>query len=151
MCMWFKCPSKINKNTETRFQGKERTLETRMQKKKKQNKKTPPGIRSFACTMISKSSLRELYWISVFNKLFIIITVVSNSVHKVYYSQSYVNSCFILALDSKPLLGRGLYLCSTSWWCLHKYLVWSFIWSNSYLYCGCRWKWGAIIAVNFPI
>ena len=26
-----------------------------------------------------------------------------------------------------------------------------FIWSNSYLYCGCRWKWRVVIAVNFPI
>ena len=26
-----------------------------------------------------------------------------------------------------------------------------FIWNNSYLYCGCRWKWNVIIAVNFPI
>ena len=26
-----------------------------------------------------------------------------------------------------------------------------FIWNNSYLYCGCRWKWRVIIAVNFPI
>ena len=25
------------------------------------------------------------------------------------------------------------------------------IWNNSYLYCGCRWKWNVIIAVNFPI
>ena len=24
-------------------------------------------------------------------------------------------------------------------------------WSNSYLNCGCRWKWRMIIAVNFPI
>ena len=24
-----------------------------------------------------------------------------------------------------------------------------FIWTNSYLYCGCRWKWRVIIAVNF--
>ena len=24
-----------------------------------------------------------------------------------------------------------------------------FIWNNSYLYCGCRWKWRVIIAVNF--
>ena len=26
-----------------------------------------------------------------------------------------------------------------------------FIWNNSYLYCGCRWKWNVIITVNFPI
>ena len=26
-----------------------------------------------------------------------------------------------------------------------------YIWNNSYLYCGCRWKWNVIIAVNFPI
>ena len=26
-----------------------------------------------------------------------------------------------------------------------------FIWNMSYLYCGCRWKWRVIIAVNFPI
>ena len=26
-----------------------------------------------------------------------------------------------------------------------------FIWNNSYLYCGCRWKWRVIIAVNFLI
>ena len=26
-----------------------------------------------------------------------------------------------------------------------------FIWNNSYLYCGCKWKWRVIIAVNFPI
>ena len=26
-----------------------------------------------------------------------------------------------------------------------------FIWNNSCLYCGCRWKWNVIIAVNFPI
>ena len=26
-----------------------------------------------------------------------------------------------------------------------------YIWNNSYLYCGCRWKWRVIIAVNFPI
>ena len=25
-----------------------------------------------------------------------------------------------------------------------------YIWNNSYLYCGCRWKWRMIIAVNFP-
>ena len=25
------------------------------------------------------------------------------------------------------------------------------IWNNSYLYCGCRWNWRVIIAVNFPI
>ena len=24
-----------------------------------------------------------------------------------------------------------------------------FVWNNSYLYCGCRWKWRVIIAVNF--
>ena len=24
-----------------------------------------------------------------------------------------------------------------------------FIWNNSYLYCGCRWRWRVIIAVNF--
>ena len=29
-------------------------------------------------------------------------------------------------------------------------LMWS-IWDNSYLNCGCRWKWRMIIAVNFPI
>ena len=27
----------------------------------------------------------------------------------------------------------------------------TFIWNNSYLYCGCRWKRRVIIAVNFPI
>ena len=27
----------------------------------------------------------------------------------------------------------------------------TYIWNNSYLYCGCRWKWRMIIAVNFPI
>ena len=27
----------------------------------------------------------------------------------------------------------------------------TFIWNNSYLYCGCSWKWRVIIAVNFPI
>ena len=26
-----------------------------------------------------------------------------------------------------------------------------FIWNNSYMNCGCRWKWRMIIAVNFPI
>ena len=26
-----------------------------------------------------------------------------------------------------------------------------FIWNNSYLYCGCRWKWRVMMAVNFPI
>jgi len=26
-----------------------------------------------------------------------------------------------------------------------------YIWYNSYLNCGCRWKWRMIIAVNFPI
>ena len=26
-----------------------------------------------------------------------------------------------------------------------------YIWNNSYLYCGCRWMWRMIIAVNFPI
>ena len=26
-----------------------------------------------------------------------------------------------------------------------------YIWNNSYLYCGMRWKWSVIIAVNFPI
>ena len=26
-----------------------------------------------------------------------------------------------------------------------------YIWNNSYLYCGMRWKWNVIIAVNFPI
>ena len=26
-----------------------------------------------------------------------------------------------------------------------------YIWNNSYLNCGCRWKWRMIIAVNFPI
>ena len=26
-----------------------------------------------------------------------------------------------------------------------------YIWNNSYLYCGSRWKWSVIIAVNFPI
>ena len=26
-----------------------------------------------------------------------------------------------------------------------------FIWNNSYLNCGCRWKWRMIIAVNFPV
>ena len=26
-----------------------------------------------------------------------------------------------------------------------------YIWNNSYLYCGCRWKWRVIITVNFPI
>ena len=31
------------------------------------------------------------------------------------------------------------------WFCNVKY-----IW-NSYLYCGCRWKWRVNIAVNFPI
>jgi len=25
------------------------------------------------------------------------------------------------------------------------------MWNNSYLNCGCRWKWKMIIAVNFPI
>ena len=25
------------------------------------------------------------------------------------------------------------------------------MWNNSYLYCGCKWKWRVIIAVNFPI
>ena len=25
-----------------------------------------------------------------------------------------------------------------------------FIWNNSYMNCGCRWKWRMIIAVNFP-
>ena len=25
------------------------------------------------------------------------------------------------------------------------------VWNNSYLNCGCRWKWRMIIAVNFPI
>ena len=25
-----------------------------------------------------------------------------------------------------------------------------YIWNNSYLYCGCRWKWRVIISVNFP-
>ena len=25
-----------------------------------------------------------------------------------------------------------------------------YIWNNSFLYCGCRWKWRMIIAVNFP-
>ena len=29
-------------------------------------------------------------------------------------------------------------------------VMWS-IWNNSYLNCGCRWKWRMIIAVNFPI
>ena len=26
-----------------------------------------------------------------------------------------------------------------------------YIWNNSYLNCGCRWKWRMIITVNFPI
>ena len=26
-----------------------------------------------------------------------------------------------------------------------------YIWNNSFLNCGCRWKWRMIIAVNFPI
>ena len=26
-----------------------------------------------------------------------------------------------------------------------------YIWNNSYLNCGCKWKWRIIIAVNFPI
>ena len=26
-----------------------------------------------------------------------------------------------------------------------------FIWNNSYMNCGCRWKWRIIITVNFPI
>ena len=32
-------------------------------------------------------------------------------------------------------------------------IVWvmKFIWNNSYLYCGCRWKWNVIIVVNFPM
>ena len=25
----------------------------------------------------------------------------------------------------------------------------SYIWNNSYLYCGCRWKWSVIVAVNW--
>ena len=32
-------------------------------------------------------------------------------------------------------------------WANHIHL--KFIWNNSYLYCGCRWKWRVIIAVNF--
>ena len=35
--------------------------------------------------------------------------------------------------------------CTHSFW-----LMWS-IWNNSFLNCGCRWKWRMIIAVNFPI
>ena len=41
---------------------------------------------------------------------------------------------------------------------LHLSLFWNiqridvkFIWNNSYLNCGCGWKWRMIIAVNFPI
>ena len=30
------------------------------------------------------------------------------------------------------------------------FILWS-IWNNSFLNCGCRWKWRMIIAVNFPI
>ena len=32
------------------------------------------------------------------------------------------------------------------------YIYWCkvYIWNNSYLNCGCRWKWRMIIAVNFP-
>jgi len=26
-----------------------------------------------------------------------------------------------------------------------------YIWNNSYVNCGCSWKWRMIIAVNFPI
>ena len=26
-----------------------------------------------------------------------------------------------------------------------------YVWNNSYLNCGCRWRWRMIIAVNFPI
>ena len=33
----------------------------------------------------------------------------------------------------------------------NKVIYVKFIWNNSYLYCGCRWKWKVIIAVNFPI
>ena len=30
-------------------------------------------------------------------------------------------------------------------------MIWSiYDWNNSYLYCGCRWKWSMISAVNFP-
>ena len=39
---------------------------------------------------------------------------------------------------------------SLSWGAKRNYNV-KYIWNNSYLNCGCRWKWGMIIAVNFPI
>ena len=46
----------------------------------------------------------------------------------------------------KPHIGSEVNLLSS---CLP--VQWSdvkFIWNNSYLYCGCRWKWRVIIAVN---
>ena len=38
--------------------------------------------------------------------------------------------------------------------CLRSREEWNdlnYMWDNSYLNCGCRWKWRMIIAVNFPI
>ena len=49
----------------------------------------------------------------------------------------------------KPHIGSEVNLLSS-----YLPMQWSdvkFIWNNSYLYCGCRWKWRMIIAVNFPI
>ena len=49
----------------------------------------------------------------------------------------------------KPHIGSEVNLLSS-----YLPVQWSdvkFIWNNSYLYCGCRWKWRMIIAVNFPI
>ena len=66
----------------------------------------------------------------------------------------------------EPVISAILVRCSTSWTMkqpfgsevnlLSSYLPvqWNdvkFIWNNSCSYCGCRWKWRVIIAVNFPI
>ena len=71
-----------------------------------------------------------------------------------------------LQRDSNPWPPRIPVRCSTNWAMkphigskvnlLSSYLPvqWNhvkYIWNNSYLYCGSRWKWSVIIAVNFPI